>query len=158
MDTLQAAKDQIRENFDKGSSCPCCGQFVKLYKRKLTSAMAYALVEIYKENKRNDMSFFHVEKHFKKLDGLPASIRGDFAKLRYWHLIEPLKGEREDGSKRIGYYRITGGGINFLKYGLKVPSHVFLFDNKLQGKSETLTNFRESLGNKFNYDELMRGL
>ena len=157
MDTLQQAKDDIRENFEEGSDCPCCGQFVKLYKRKLSSAMAIALIEIYKRDYRK-AGFFHVEDYFKSLPHLPSSIRGDFSKLRYWDLIRKEEGEREDGSNRVGKYRITDKGRAFVRNHISVSSHVFLFDNKLKGFSEKEVLIGECLGSKFNYNELMAGI
>lgn len=153
---LSMAKQYVRNQISNGVECPCCGQYAKLYKRKLTSAMAIALLEIYKQNRKNNFEFFHVENHFKNLKGLPASIRGDFPKLRYWNLIEQQEGERDDGSNRNGFYRITGAGNAFIHDDqMKVFSHALIFNNKLEGFSENTVSFKECLGNKFNYDELM---
>ena len=37
-------KEFLRANYEKGCDCPTCGQFVKLYKRKLNSGMAKTLI------------------------------------------------------------------------------------------------------------------
>lgn len=150
METLQEAKQRLRSNFHKGTDCPCCGQFVKLYKRKLTSSMAYGLLLL-----KDKTEWTHVENYFKTLD-IPSSIRGDISKLVYWKMLERQEGKREDGSNRIGYYRITQLGINFVNNMQDVPSHVLIYNNKFQGYSDTRTNIVKFLGNKFNYSELMK--
>jgi len=35
--TILEAKQLLKDNFAQGIECPCCGQFVKRYKRKLNS-------------------------------------------------------------------------------------------------------------------------
>jgi hypothetical protein len=147
--TIQEGKEYLRENFDKGVSCPCCGQFVKLYKRKLTSSMAYGLILMSKTN-----GWVHLENYFKGLN-IPSSIRGDMSKLVYWQLLQKQIGKREDGSNRTGMYKITDKGKMFVNGQIEVNSHVLLFNNKLQGFSNELINIKKSLGNKFNYNELM---
>jgi hypothetical protein len=153
--TLSQARVYLQENYEEGVGCPCCKQHVKLYKRKLNSAMAIALIEIYNASKYNGFDFIHVEDHFKEMPGLPSSIRGDFPKLRHWGLIEALKEKREDGSKRNGMYRITGRGIAFVQCNLRVASHVHLFNNEVKGFSDNHVGIAACLGSKFNYDELM---
>lgn len=42
--TIEEAKQLLKDNWEKGIECPCCTQFVKLYKRPLYSAQAYSLI------------------------------------------------------------------------------------------------------------------
>ena len=156
-DTIAEGKAFLRENAEKGTECPCCGQFVKIYRRKLNSAMACALVYLYKrENREADEGWIHVENYLKS-QNIPASIRGDFPKLRYWGLIEQFEGQREDGSTRVGLYRITEKGELFVEGQLAVNKYILLYNQKLLGRDGDATTIQDALGDKFNYEELMKG-
>ena len=78
IETVKEAKTFLRKNFDQGIDCPCCGQFVKKYKRKLNSSMAYALILIGKN----------------RLAGYDGWIQVDV-----WENPDPLK--CSEGNKRI---------------------------------------------------------
>ena len=152
---LKQAKQQVQDNLEKGDHCPCCGQFAKLYKRKLNSAMVAALVLINKYFKENpDAEWLHVENYLKSLN-IPAAVRGDFPKLRHWGLLEAKTGIREDGSKRVGLYKVTLRGQAFLSGILKVPSRVHLYNQEVLGFSGKEIRVEKALGNKFRYSELM---
>jgi hypothetical protein len=43
MDFIREARQKLQARLDDGTTCPCCGQFAKRYKRKLNSSMAAAL-------------------------------------------------------------------------------------------------------------------
>lgn len=148
--TLEQAKDVLRENWEEGVECPCCKQFVKLYRRKITSAMAYVLFLLSTQGDE----YIHVENWLKEKK-VPASFRGDFTKLRHWGLIETKSGIRDDGSKRIGYYKITAHGRDFVAGDVTVRPCVRIFNNELFGFEGEKINFKQALGDKFNYEELM---
>jgi hypothetical protein len=42
--SLEDAKKWLRERFGKGATCPCCNQFVKLYRRPFNYSMAVVLL------------------------------------------------------------------------------------------------------------------
>lgn len=133
-----------------GHICPCCGQLVKTYKRSLNCSMALVLIYM---NRFNKMDFFHVEDWLKGI-GKPE-LRADFHKLRFWGLLEAKVATREDGSKRNGYYKITGRGIAFSEGKLTVPEKAIIYNNKFQGFEGEEIDIRKALGKKFNFDELM---
>lgn len=155
--TVEAAKQFLRDNREEGAICPCCDQYVRLYRRKITSAMAYGLILPHRRSINFGDHWIHVENYLKSLNDIPASIRGDIAKLRHFGLIEAKQEDREDGSSRNGYYRMTGRGMSFVRDTLSVPEAVFIYNNKVEGHSEDQINIHGALGNKFNYDELMNG-
>ena len=47
--TLEQAKEWLRVRFNEGAECPCCLQHVKLYRRPITSSMAYVLILLHRE-------------------------------------------------------------------------------------------------------------
>jgi len=133
--TLIEAKKFLRDNYKKGTTCPCCAQPVKMYRRPITSAMAIGLITLYKEK---ELNITHIEDFFKLCKELPSSIRGDFPKLRYWDIIELV-------SEQDGYYKITKKGERFVKGNEAVKSHVLLYNNKSYGLDGNLITINECL-------------
>lgn len=140
----------MEKDFSKGFVCDCCGSYVKMYHRKLNTSMAVVLLLMYRLGKRD---FYHVENWLKEI-GRPE-LRADYHKLRFWGLIEAKVGEREDGSKRNGYYKITGRGIMFAENKLTVQEKVLILNNKMQCFEGEQINIHQALRNKFNYNELI---
>ena len=157
--TLEEAKAWLRSHFKKGATCPCCGQFVKLYKRSLNSSMAVALLLIHKHYMRNPGDgFIHVPSYLSSCVSTATVRGGDWAKLQYWGLIESDKEKREDGSKRSGYWKITPSGTAFVLGDIRVAKYVYLYNSKPTGmQCHEDVSIYEALGKKFNYQELMRG-
>ena len=137
---------------DKGFVCSGCGSFVKRYTRTFNSNMAVALLCLYKNREKG---FVHLE---KALAGDKFQRCGDAAYLRHYNLIENLAGEREDGSKRNGFYKITQKGIDFVEKKIYVRKNFLIFHNQCEGFAGEHIAITNALGNKFNYSELMRGL
>jgi hypothetical protein len=151
METLKEGKEFLRKNWKEGVDCPCCTQFVKLYKRKLNSGMAFALINIY--NRKTD-DWMNVREYFRENN---MRDNNDWTRLGIWGLIEERKGKPEHGGKTMGEWKITEKGKSFVRGELRVPSHFNFFDNELYGFSDTTTSIIEALGNKFNYEELING-
>lgn len=142
--------DLFSEMQDKGFKCSCCGQFVKTYHRKLNSSMVQVLILIYRSGK---LDYFHVENFLKSLN--KGDLRADFHKLRYWGLIKKKVEQREDGSARNGFYRITPAGIMFVEGKITVRGTILIFNNEFQGFEGENINIYQALGNKFDYNQLM---
>jgi hypothetical protein len=155
--TAEEAKAYVTKHIQDGISCPTCGQFCKVYKRKLNSTMALALVLIYQFFKTHPHAeWLHIAAFLVKVKHDSSIAGGDAVKLRYWGLIERAHGERDDGSDRVGRYRITDIGKQFVEGKIAVPRYVYLYNQLLLRLSEEMTTMREALGDKFKYDELMK--
>jgi len=155
METLREAKQFLRENYKKGVVCPCCNQFVKLYKRKLNTSMARTLILLYRKSKSNpDVEYFHI---YNDLLGIDFGIGGsELSKLKYWGMIDELEKDSNDTKTRTsGFWKITEKGKKFVKKELKVPKYILLYNNQLRGFEGNEINITEALGDKFNYIELM---
>lgn len=159
--TLNAARAWLAARLDDGAQCPCCGQLSKVYKRKLNSAMAYVLILIERAHRVDNDAWIHVPSHINakvKNPAVAAAIRGDWAKLTHWGLIEELLGQRPDGSTRVGYYRITSDGRRFVRGKSRVSRHIWLYDGRtLHREDDETVSIFEALEDKFDYSELMRG-
>jgi len=146
------------------ASCPCCGQFAKVYKRHITGAMACALIQIYRYYWKNAWTteWLHVPEYLAA-QKMPAKVKagwhgGDWSKLRFWQLIEPKDDERADGSPRVGFYRITDLGRDFVERKMEVPKYVFLYAKTPLGLALPYITIEDALGASFSYSSLMDGI
>lgn len=162
--TLAEAKRWVEKNLRPGASCPCCGQFAKVYKRTITSSMAYMLILIDRHFRTTgDKGWLHVPEYLSELKlgggGKGTGVRGgDWAKLVHFGLLRAKRGtRRSDGSSRVGLYRMTPLGERFVRgKRTRAPKHVFLYDSKCFALPSTeRVTLKEALGERFNYAELM---
>jgi hypothetical protein len=147
--TLKEAKAFLNRNYEKGTQCPCCNQMVKLYKRKLNSGMARTLIELYKCGDR----FVHVKNHLREQQ---LNNTHDFTLLRHWGLITAP--DEESTGQSSGLWKITEKGNKFCEGEIVVNRHVLIVVNKHLGFSDEKTTIQDSLGSRFDYNELMREL
>jgi hypothetical protein len=156
--TIQEAKAYLRANYSKGVECPCCKQFVKLYKRKLNSGMARTLILIYKESNRQNASGYKERPwiHVKNLlMDLKAQNSHDWTLLKHWGLLEDEITDPDRSAN--GYWRITMDGVNFVENRLSVPRVASFYNGKLIGMIlNSFTDIVAALGDKFNYEELIK--
>lgn len=146
-ETLEEAKEFLRENWENGVPCPCCKQFVKLYKRKLNSSMARTLINLYRAS--DGLQSWHHHTDFR-------TESNDYPYLKIWELIEEKEHDPEDTTKKnSGYWRLTSKGIDFVQDEGTVKSHIRTYNSKFYGFAGKQVNIRECLGKKFNYEELM---
>ena len=161
--SLEDAKKWLRARFAKGAPCPCCQQFVKLYRRPFNKSMAFVLLLIARYYRRYDVrpeEWLHVPSHINEVVASnprrAAAVRGDWAKLKFWGLIEEKPETRADGSPRVGYWRLTELGRKFVNREVKVPSHVFIYNGEaLERSVEQQITIDDALTTDFNYSEIM---
>ena len=155
---LEQARLWVQTNMRKGVPCPCCNQYCRVYKRKLNTTMALAMVMIYRHFKSHPRdTWLHVAAFLVAVKRDSTIAGGDVAKLRFWGLIVPMKDERSDGSDRIGRYGITPVGQQFVEGKIAVPRYVYLYNQGLLRLSEEMITIQQALGDRFSYSELMKG-
>lgn len=153
MTTIIEAKAELRKNFEEGMTCPCCGQLVKEYRRKLTSAMAQALIAAYLWHKRNPgREWFHVSAF-----DMSAFRGGDWAKTKLWGLSIEMPNPNDPTKRNSGMWKLSETGKSFVRNRLIVPRYLYIYDNKVTRKSKEMTDIVAALGDKFDYSELMKG-
>jgi len=133
----------------KGYTCECCGSYVKMYVRKFNSNMAFALLFLYRNQHKG---FIHLE---NEMIAAGHQRCGDASYLRHYGFITAFEGERKDGSKRNGNYRITSFGIMFCEGKIKAAAKFKIQNNKFEGFEGEEIAIQQALGEKFNYSELM---
>ncbi|HZF28718.1 MAG TPA: hypothetical protein VE907_06355 [Gammaproteobacteria bacterium] len=158
--TLKEARDETRAAILAGAkvTCPCCKQLVKIYPRPISAQMARWLIALVRMHAK-DPHWIHVHEIGVALGLGPKAHAADFAKLRYWHLIESREKDSDDTTRRSsGYWRPTDHGIGFVRDSVRVPSHAKIYDAHFLGWKDPnkLVTIRDSLRKEFNYDELMR--
>jgi len=145
--TIGEAKAFLKEHFEDGSICPCCGQIVKLYNRKLNSVMSRMLIKL-----------SHLPEGFNHVSKIQESISttgtNDFSKLLHWNMVEQQSNE-DPARKTSGNWRITQKGKDFVNMKISVPKYCKIYNTKKLGMSLDQISISESLGNKFNYQKLM---
>jgi hypothetical protein len=143
---LSEAREWVRKHrSEKGVTCPCCGQFAKIYKRPITSSQAGALILMYRAYGRE---FGHAPSI------VPSYEAAMVALLRYWGLIEESLESREDGG-RAGWWRITPHGRDWIFGQTMVPRYAYIYNAELLDLSGPPTSIRTALGKKFDYEDLM---
>ena len=150
---LLQVKTFLKRNYKKGCTCPACGQNVKLYRRKLNSSMAYGLIILYRLHKEKGFDKgIKMNTEVAKLKIPSSNI--EYSKLAYWGLIE--EEENTDKTKKnSGMWKITTHGKKFVNKEVSIPKYVFIYNGIVKGFSEDKTTISNSLGDKFNYTELM---
>lgn len=146
--TLAEARERLQETRTVGTTCPCCDQFAKVYRRNITAATAQALILMYRS----------AGKGWCYMPELLDRKQADETKARYWGLIEEQDGNRADGSSRVGVWRLTDKGVQFVLGQVEVPKYALIYDGKCLGldEAETVT-IEDALGTRFNYADLMAG-
>ncbi len=148
---LSEARQVVENGKDDGIECPCCGQFVRRYRRKITSAMAWGLILIHNHCTPNH--WVHLREFFTKQN---IATMNDLPTLKHWNLIEPCKLKRDDGNAESGLYRITEKGVEFVRNKIVVPRYCYIFNDERDGFGEETTSIMEALGDKFNYSGLVQ--
>jgi len=113
--------------------------------------MAMTMMALFRKKK---FGFVPVEE-FLRVNGYPRS--GDFPYLVHYGLLEKMVGERVDGSKRNGFYKLTEKGRQFVLKQITVPKTFIIYNGKCEGFEGREIGIEEALGKKFDYRELMDG-
>ncbi len=98
--------------------CPHCQQIVMVRRRSIRGELIQALYQAYCLNA--GAAGFRVS----DLKGLTRGGYADFTKLKYWDLIEPVKGEER--------WVVTNVGKNYLLGYLRLPKYRWIFNDKVQ--------------------------
>lgn len=157
-EALTAARATLQEaSFESaGATCPCCDKFVKRYRRLLNATMARGLIWLVKAS-GPDLQWIH----FNKVAPRELSNKGgSLATLVHWEMVEQmpknaLPKEERAAKRTSGFWRPTAKGVAFAHHQLQVPSHVHLYNDAVEGWSESQVDIVRALGKAFHYGELM---
>lgn len=158
IDTLSIAKQNLNVDRFKGTVCPCCDRFVKVYKRRIYHTPALYLIALYRLTKIKGDKYYHVTEVMQQLPARQAiRMKNDSHKASYFGLLEELKDETY-GKKSSGYWRLTDDGKRYVEGTLKIPRYAFIFNSEVIGYSSELSDIDDALAKRFNYLEIMQSI
>ncbi len=146
--TIAMAKDWlVKQSVRKGAACPCCTQFVKVYKRKLNAGMARTLIWLVCST--NPGEWLDVPKSAPRY----VLRSNEHGKLQHWGLLQ----QRPQGAAKVKHFWMaTPLGRDFVHQRTTVPGHVYLYNNQCLGFTNEQSTIVEALGKRFDYAELMK--
>lgn len=151
--SLQEAREWMRMHQPEGALCPVCKQVAKEYRRTIHAAMAEKLIQFWRAY--GTMTWGERTPLMLRGRAGAADGGGDFAKLRYWGLIEEADDvERQDGG-RAGWWRVTPLGARFVLNEYAPPRYAFVYDGQLRRLDGPHWNIVSCLGKRFDYNLLM---
>jgi len=136
--------------FRNGESCTLCRQRVQVYRRTLYHVPARMLIVLYNID---PFDYSYVPPLCLRYN-LPG---GDATMSHHWGLIEAQPGERADGSNRVGFWRLTRDGRDFVTDTVDVEKYAFVYNQECLSLGGPVWTIRNALGTRFNYEELMGG-
>lgn len=134
--------------FAKGASCPCCAQFVKVYKRGFNRTMGRAIIWIANQERGQWVDVARAT---------PKELKSfrDWDKLMFWGLVE--RRSSDTAAKRAsGYWRATALGLRFAEGKHRIPKYVKVYNGAWQG-FEGVSVAITDIVDGFDYGKLMRG-
>lgn len=156
MTSLDEARRTYRDGLADGTHCPCCDRYGQLYRRKFPAAAAHALIAMHvRTHNLPDPGWLFMPDVLAQLPGKTERQGGDWAKARHWGLIEPRPGERDDGSTRTGWWRLTDRGRAFALDQLMVAKYALVYEGETHGYDGDYVGIRTCLGHRFDYQELI---
>jgi hypothetical protein len=153
--TLREAQEWLEQHKEDGIRCPCCGQFAKIYTRKLNAAMARDLVWLVQVAALSaGEGNWWVDVPSRGPIALQRSR--ELAKLVHWGLVECKNENSTRGGRTSGLWRPTRRGVLFALGKLAVPKYVRLYNGQFLSYPTDmgLTTIREAFKSPFTYDDL----
>lgn len=149
MNTIAEAKAYLEERkYDaKAPLCPCCERQYKVYRRRLNSSQAIALIHFVDYFIREGDGDYVLVRNIRNLRG------GDYAKLAKWGLIVG-KG------KKSGLWKPTRKGIDFAFGRIRIPkSRLFFPDGETKADLEAdFVTISDVLKARFEILDILKGV
>ena len=132
----------------KGSHCPCCDRWGKIYPRQFNSTMARSLIWLASSNGKDGWCDVPnvAPKSIVRTNQLPTT--------RWWGLSE-RQPSGDSSLKNSGWWRVTDKGNRFARGMITVPKTVFTYNGNVLTFSDDLIHIREAFKNTFDYESVM---
>ena len=149
--TLEEARDELRDNLREGTTCPCCDQVARMYRRPIYASMAVLLIWLARNRREGEWCPVSEMPEIQSRRG-----GGDFGKLIYWGLIEERPPDADTKARTSGQWRITSRGKMYAAGFFELPKYVLIYNGACLGFEGEPRGVRECLGKRFDFAELWR--
>ncbi len=157
MTTLAEARAEYWHAVERrGTECPCCDRWGKIYRTPLGTGMVRSLMAFYSlQVKRGpgEWIFWHDVQTWLIDHG--CSLATNYAGLRYWDLIEPRPVNTNPKTKSSGFWRVTSRGRRFVLEEEEVPSHALLYNKRRLRYDGLNIGIKTAAKKEFDYPKLM---
>ena len=155
MTLLADARKEMLRKVDKGTRCPVCGRFTKVYPYTHGSTRVLCLRALERLGGRE--RWVHVSEIAKVLrpylKDKTSSATKNFCLLKHWGFITPMrKHVKERGSS--GKWMLTKLGLQFLR-GVPFPKHAYVYQNEVVRFSHETVTIKEAAGDHYHHDRFM---
>ncbi|MGV8847103.1 MAG: hypothetical protein ACOH1Y_15830 [Propionicimonas sp.] len=148
--TLASTRAWLAARKVTGADCPACGQFAKIYTRKMNSGQARSLIKMYRAGGPAGTGWVH-------LPSKVGSTSREEGKLKHWGLVESqTQVMGKDGHR--GVWRLTPDGVDFVLGEGTVPQAIRMYAAECLGTTGPQITILNVIATDFNYDDVMRGL
>lgn len=147
----EVLKSELRAKLDKGAHCDVCNQYVRMYKKRLSSTAVLMMIRLFRLEQDTQEQYHHLNDLMR---GFSISGCGDFATSRFWGLVEEMPND-DPKKKASGMWALTDSGRKFVTKQVRVKSHAKTYNAKCYGLVGDYMDVEEALREKFNYQELM---
>lgn len=143
-------KNWLFERVRDGVSCPCCEQYARVYRRKVTDRTGRMMIAMWH---KADLDWVHLPSINGSSDFTGHS--GEHSIAQFWNLME-----RDAEQARRGFWRLTEHGRDFIHRRVLIPKYAEVYDGRLIGLVEDseMIDIVDVLGTRFDYEDLMRGV
>ena len=155
-ETMQNSLDILKKQWTtsiegKGSKCPVCDRYGKIYGYYFTEGLALTLLRLYevqiKAYEHGNVEGWIYIQGLRDLQVFKAIFKTHgWHKLCYWGFCEYKSG---------GNWRITKKGISYLRGDISAAKRVWVYDGNVLKESVEQSFYKDSIGVEFDYDELM---
>lgn len=164
LETIEDAKTYVQAvaHTNDGGTCPCCGSYVKVYKRTINKNAITALAIIIKhsfkvvENKI-EFNYIHIQEVFSKLGMRATSM--DYIQLERFGLIEEMPDTRSKEEKKllknIGMWRPTMRGYDFFIGKVYIEKYHYVYNNETIKKSIKHVHVTDCFKERFKYTDIL---
>jgi hypothetical protein len=154
-ETLEQAKARTRLAAIQpgGTNCPLCTKHVQIYQRSVSSGSARMLIAVYRWHRRGEEVISS-----DKISELGWTGSSDYAKMRWWGLMEPVGQQRTKDQNSSGLWKLTDKGIAFVQDRVTIRKYVREYRSSPLGEPYgEEVGIRDALRNKFDYAALING-
>jgi hypothetical protein len=153
METLKDAKDKLILGWEKGTDCPCCGQFVKLYKRLFDSGLARFMIALYKLS--DGKPGVYIDKDAIRFEaGLDTLKATNYGIIKHWQVAHTFRGDNT-AKRTSGQWSLTEYGKKLVEGSVSIPKYAFTYNKEVYKFSKERITIKGALGKHFNYAKLM---